>query len=165
MRSTYQTGLETVREMRLAAGWRIADATACWQRGRHQAALYLSGYAVEMLLKTTCFRLLQEPEHQMCVVAVQRALTQARLSGVQVPPRPGHHLRFWRQLIDALRLSRSLPALGHGLPQALDRAVARTAAVWVVDMRYVRLSTSQREAMRAIADAGWLRSIGPILEG
>jgi len=148
-----------IREYRVAARQRYQDGRALADAGRQTAAVYLWGYAAEMVLKAAYFSVIGFAETQPITLADLRAaaLTAPGL-GVSWPgPNRFHDLRSWAELLVATRSS----VLGSAYPlarfgqQVLDTG-RRLQLLWCEVIRYHRNVAYAYEVEQVRAGVHWL---------
>jgi hypothetical protein len=141
---------DSVPEMDAACNDRYWDALTCALDGRDFAACYLLGYAIEMLLKTACFRFLGVPvtaNLQPHLIAVRQ---QPRFRGVSL-----HDIQAWVDYLLDVRNRRGQP-LDAALAGALVIRVATVAQHWSEVMRYRRAIPAADEANELHRQFEWL---------
>jgi hypothetical protein len=145
----------TVRTFRAAAGARYRDGLTLAGAGRPLGAVYLFGYAAEMLLKAAYFRL--RGWGPGAITYRDLADARARALGTHGVVWPGrlHDLGGWSRLLVAERAF-----LGRPLPARLGRqAVARVALIyrhWRETLRYYDAEPYAGEVVRTRAAVAWL---------
>lgn len=101
----------TVREFRAAAGLRYREAQRLAVAGDRLAAIYLWGYAAEMLLKAAYFRLRGWLPTQPITMTDIRDARNYAITTLQIAwPQPNlHDLSRWRALLVEERKHQLLP--------------------------------------------------------
>ncbi len=150
---------ETVQELVLAAEERYWEAFELLVQARDFAAIYLSGYCAEMLLKTATFRF----DGALPGDLVEPRLGPAKTFGKAKFPTIGHEsyhsLIFWSELLLSKRSDAGRP-LSADLLTDLRLRVNRMYQSWWVSMRYRTagsiVASPQPVALTILADVDWL---------
>jgi len=148
--------VESIRNFEHAAVERVADAAALRNTDRRLAALYLSGYAAEMILKAAYFRVVGVPA--MAVISPQtRRLAMAQMQQLTpIQTWNQHHIAGWAELLVAVRAN---PPLNQPLTQQLESEVLtrghRVYGLWREVLRYHTNTPYQHEAESVYGDASW----------
>lgn len=163
-RAMEASGGETVQDLVLAAEDRFWDAYELATQGRAFAAIYLAGYAGEMLLKIAGFRFDGARPGDL----VQPRLGPAKAFGAARYPGVGHEsyhsLRFWAAFLEHKRIdaARPLPAT---LLAELHTRVDRAHGVWWVLMRYraagvpaAVANAAETNLLPLLGEIDWLRT-------
>jgi hypothetical protein len=149
----------SIREFRIAAARRYNEAIDLASAGHRLAAIYLCGYAAEMLLKAAYFRL----EGWTSTQAIgMRDLRGA--AGKGTPPFDGklHDLPSWRNLLIAVRRTRGTP-YSPRLQRSLNSRVAALALNWDPVMRYYTNQPREAEVRASLDASAWLLNQFPHL--
>lgn len=158
LRKRLELVAETLQETELAAEQRLREGEALWRAGRFGAAVYLFGYAAEMLLKNAYFRYRGSPTTLPIDFAMLgTAKAQAQALGVSAGPESYHSLRFWAALIRAERARTNRP-LPNVVDQPFVQRSRRLYQNWWVAMRYRTDHASARDVQTAFDDVSWLRA-------
>lgn len=155
--------VECIREFDRAATERHADASALIAAGRRTAAVYLSGYVAEMLLKAAYFRLVGFGEaDRIDFVALRAAVGEAPASTARSLGLPGtrnlHDLAAWANLIVTYRATRGPVYAEGGFGLTLTAQVTAIRQRWSETVRYHKNVAYQHELDRVTAACGWLVS-------
>jgi hypothetical protein len=113
---------DSIREFRAAARQRFDDALALSAARRRTAAIYLWGYAAEMIVKAAYFSFigLGEADTITWPAHLRPAIDKGRSLGIFWPRRgEGHNVRAWAELLIAERAS----TLAAAYPSPFDTAV------------------------------------------
>lgn len=146
---------ETVRRFRAAAALRYREACCLAANGERLGALYLTGYAAEMVLKAAYFRLIGkglddpiEPNDR------DRAGTTAARLGI-LRQRNFHDLRWW---VDLLIQSKGLTnrPFPSGFARRLASQVQSIDQNWNETLRYRTNRPREGELYGALNAAQWL---------
>lgn len=130
------TGNHTIREFRLAAGQRYREAVHLATAGDRLAAIYLCGYAAEMLLKAAYFRLIgRNPTAPITISDLQSAKHYATTTLGLIGFGNLHSLTSWAELLVEERRLRGLP-LPASMARGLHARVRRIYANWRETIRY-----------------------------
>jgi hypothetical protein len=128
---------DSVREFQLAARQRFEDGVSLARTGRRTAAIYVWGYAGEMLLKAAYFHALGFPPTRTITPADLRgAIANAARLGF---PWVGnlHNLESWAQLLTSTRAA--TPGLAYASPPFANEVLAgarRVQRLWSETLRY-----------------------------
>ncbi len=156
LRKRLELVAETLQETELAAEQRLREGEALWRAGRFGAAVYLFGYAAEMLLKNAYFRYRGSPSTMAISFGLLgTAKAHAMALGVAADPETYHSLRFWAALLRAERARTNRPMPG-GLDQPFVQRSRRLYQNWWIAMRYRADRVSAREVQIAFDDVTWL---------
>ena len=150
----------SIHEFTLAALERWRDAADLIAAGRRTGAIYLMGYAAEMVLKAAYFRHLGFGDDQpilfsdLAAAVGKKGISQATTLGSPVT-NDYHDIGCWAALLIAYRASKLRP---HPLPVrvALSANVVAIQSLWRVTLRYHRNRASRAEADRVRQACAWL---------
>lgn len=147
-----------------AAEQRHHDGNVLAMNGRRTAAIYLWGYAVEMLLKAAYFRAVGFPSPQPITFAdLRSAAARAPTLGV-VWSGNFHDLRAWADLLIAHRAATS--GLGYGSVAFATQLAAQARGiqtVWRETLRYHKNIAYLFEMRDARAIVEWFMAYAAIL--
>ena len=153
----------TVVALRAAAGARYREASQLEVAGRRLAAIYLFGYAAEMLLKAAYFRLAGWlPTVQITVGHMNAAKTQA--TGTYGLSWPGnlHDLPGWSRLLIHERGVRGA-AFPFAFRNQLQARVNRIYLNWRESLRYHDMTPYAGEVIGVRTAVNWLLAQYPRL--
>jgi hypothetical protein len=147
----------TVRDLRAAAGLRYREARRLALAGDRLMAIYLWGYAAEMLLKAAYFRLRGWLPTQPVTLADIKA---ARTHAIQILnlawPQPNlHDLPRWRELLVEERKRLQVPYAG-GFGRSLSARVTRIYLNWREHLRYRTNRPYRGEVASTFQAVTWL---------
>jgi hypothetical protein len=149
--------MHTVQTYLTAANERFVDAQGLLARGRHDAACYLAGYVVEMLLKHAAMVAAGAAPHDLSDTWRAYFWTTLVKPKVLVSAyESGHGLEFWRDAVLHNRSIQSLGPLARQWQKRTNAVVRATRRSWSVEMRYDSPSRTTKEAERLLEVAGWL---------
>ena len=130
---------DSIAEFQRAARQRYDDGLTLASQGRRTGAIYLWGYAAEMVLKAAYFRLTGVPSGRPLTVqgdirpAIQRGRT---IHGLVWPVAgDGHNVRAWAELLIAERLSLTQP-YPTDFGRQVQRCGQRIGLLWSESLRY-----------------------------
>jgi hypothetical protein len=149
----------SITEFRAAAFERFADAEALLQQDHRTAAVYLYGYAAEMVLKARWFTAFgYDPGQRIALADVRAAINLSPSIGFTWPvPISAHDIGAWGQSL--FRLRARLPSRAYTDPAVGTALLAFSAQVyrsWRETLRYhknVAYAHEVRSVRRAVA---WL---------
>ncbi len=149
----HQRGFDTIEEFRAAAMGRYEDARRLHRRSRDLGAIYLFGYAVEMLVKAAYFHNAGFLRARTISKADRKAAAQI-WSTLGLLAEPGQHdIAGWASLAVAARVTCAIEyPLGFG-----NEIVTRASSlylIWRETLRYRATQPLGREVreIRSIAD-------------
>jgi hypothetical protein len=147
----------TIRDFRSAAGLRYREARRLALGGDRLAAIYLWGYAAEMLLKAAYFRLRGWAATQPITMTDIRDARNYAITTLHLAwPQPNlHDLPRWRELLVEER-RRQLLAYPWAFLRALNARVTRIYLNWREHLRYRPNRPYQGEVARTFLAVSWL---------
>lgn len=153
----------TIRDFRAAAGHRYQEGRRLALAGDRLAAIYLWGYAAEMLLKAAYFRLAGwAPVQPITVQDLHQAKSYAvQQIGLEWPSNL-HDLGRWKDLLVEERIVRQVP-YGATFARSLNARVNQIYVNWREYLRYHRNRPFQGEVSRVFQAAHWLLGQYPYL--
>jgi hypothetical protein len=157
---------DCVGEFQIAARQRSRDAAVLADARRGVGAIYLWGYAVEMILKAAYFRLIGFHDRQTIDRhdLFQAAKTAQTIGVVWLPPSNFHNLRAWVELLVRSRASK--PSSTYLSPRFAQDVVDRTLKVqrfWNETLRYRKNVAFEWEVREVREGAAWLISHSELL--
>ncbi len=152
---------ECIAEFDLAATERISDAATLARAGRRTAAIYLSGYAVEMLLKAAYFRLIGYGDGDpVGIVQLRQAVGDSPASTARSLGLAGtrnlHDLGAWAALIVTYRTARLLPYPTADFGRILTAQVATVRDRWTETVRYHKNVAYHHELEAVTRSCAWV---------
>jgi hypothetical protein len=146
----------TIREFRAAAAARYREAVSLAVAEDRLAAIYLSGYAVEMLLKAAYFRLAGwGPPDSVSLADLQHARQHAVTALGLVWPGNLHDLPRWTALLVEDRKYRNVP-YAPGFARSLNARVKQVYLNWREQLRYRANRPYRGEVSRTLRATSWL---------
>jgi len=148
---------DSVGEFELAVRQRDHDARSLAAAGRRTAAIYLWGYAAEMVLKAAYYRRIGHlPGQPITATDLRLARTAAVGLGITWPGNL-HHLANWAQLLVLTRAT--IPGWAYPQPGFGNDVVAQVRRLhrhWVETLRYHKNVAYPHEVEQAQAGTDWL---------
>jgi hypothetical protein len=150
---------DSIREFRLAARRRYHDALALAAAGQRTGAIYLWGYAAEMVVKAAYFSAIQLPEttpvtwqgHIKPAIATGKSLNILWPASGQ-----GHNVRAWAELLILERAKSVSTAYPASFRRELQRRGQLLEQLWRETLRYHK-NVAYRYEMKQVRDAvEWL---------
>lgn len=143
---------ETWPSMKSAAEQRYWNglALALVGAGSETGALYLTGYAAEMLLKCAYFQMIGVPAAQDIAPHLQGARTHAFWRGGNL-----HNLKSWFWLLSDVRFLRGVPWPAASAA-TIERHVMTVDAHRRESLRYTAFVATESELNEAFVGVGWL---------
>jgi len=153
---------DSIREFRAAARQRFDDGLVLSAAGKRTAAIYLWGYAAEMILKAAYFSAvgLGDVDGITWNAHLLPAIHHGRVAvGIQWPHQgQGHNVRAWAELLIATRASTA----GKAYPPSFGTGVLthgqRIEQVWSETLRYHKNYAYPHEVRRVREAAEWYLS-------
>ncbi len=144
--------MERAAELRYYDGWALAVSG----QGRYAGAVYLIGYAVEILLKTACYREMGVSRH---VGTTDRRLQIRGVYAQQLKALYGrqpndHDLDYWAFVLERLRVAHGR-SMNAALAGAIRRSVGLLAGNWRETLRYRDCQPTETELIETLACADW----------
>lgn len=138
--------------MKSAAEQRYWDslALALTGGGSETGALYLTGYAAEMLMKCAYFQIIGVPVSQDIAPHLQGARTHAFWRGGNL-----HTLKSWFWLVNDVRFVRGIP-WSAASAATIERYVLMVDTHWRESLRYTAVSATEAELNQAFIGVDWL---------
>lgn len=153
-RATFPSSGETVGDVELSAWQRLDDALALYSQDRYHGAIYIAGFAAEMLLKTAAFYLGGATSTQSA--QTMRDQVKQEVSSGILPAtgayESGHGLGYWSEVIIYRRNRQGLPPP----PIEFVPIVTSLHLNWFVGMRYFPGSATEDDAAQFITQVEWL---------
>lgn len=152
---------DSIQEFGAAAHQRFLDGISAAASERRTAAIYLWGYAAEMVLKAAYFRVIGFATTQAITFPdLQAAINQGKILGIPWPTKgQGHNVRAWAQLLVTWRATTpgwSYPPLSFGL-QVLARGQL-FERLWIESLRYHKNTAYLFEVTQIREATEWLLS-------
>ena len=138
--------MKSAAEQRYWDGLALALAGAGYETG----ALYLTGYAAEMLMKCAYFQVLGVPVIQDIAPHLQGARTHAFWRGGNL-----HTLKSWFWLLNDVRFVGGIPWSATSAA-TIERYVLMVDVHWRESLRYTALPAAEAELNQAFIGADWL---------
>jgi hypothetical protein len=148
---------ETIEGFVLAAEQRHLEGLELTLARRYGAAVYLMGYAAEMLLKAACFRFDGAGPRDPVSPLLAPARSWQRRYFPTIDPESYHSLKFWCNLLLHKRGLRRCP-LSRGVRSRFARCVNRMYTVWWIEMRYRPDQAGLEEAQIMYNEVEWVRN-------
>jgi len=151
---------DSVAEFRAAARSRYAEGVDLLNAGRRFGAIYLWGYAAEMVVKAACFSVigLGETEPLDWKTHLRPAIEFGRTKASIIWPfrGDGHNVRAWLELLIYTReqvLNKPFPT---AFKEEAQRVGAAVELLWRETLRYHKNVASRREADQMQRAVVWL---------
>jgi hypothetical protein len=149
-------GPDTVIGFLAAAEQRYADGLRLAETDRRTGAVYLWGYAVEMLLKAAYFRVVGSgPRQPILRDDLRAAVDLAPTVNCHFPGRNFHHLIGWSDLLICTRLALGQPYSDPRFPAAITHHTRRVYQVWRETLRYHQNTAYQFEVTAVREGVEW----------
>jgi hypothetical protein len=146
---------ETTRRFRAAATLRYREACCLATNEERLGALYLTGYAAEMVLKAAYFRLIGKgPDDPIASIDRDRARNTGKRLGIP-PARNFHDLRWWLDLLiqsKGISTRPFVPKFAHELASRIQYIDQN----WNESLRYRTNRPRENEMQGALDAAKWL---------
>jgi hypothetical protein len=150
-----QIGIDTVRKLEAAVPWRLEEAEILKEAGRRLAAIYMYGYAVEMLVGAAYFRLI-EYGLDTDITSQARRLAEKQARQEKLMSSEPHDLSGWAKLLIVTRQRRST-----GFSQSLAMQLRFQADVvydrWRPNLRYRTLVPTLNDVSAVRHAALWFQ--------
>lgn len=157
---TLRIGSHTITRLERAAPLRLAEASCLRERGHNLAAIYLSGYAAEMVVGSAYFRLLGYRAYELIEDdRLRRVLDNARGRSAAIDL--SHPLDGLGRLLVADRLQRTPPGYARSFGAAIIKRVDAICQHWAPKLRYRDFDADAGQAGEVIEAAEWLLSESP----
>ena len=159
IRSLIQSVPETIQGFEAAAGEKYEDGFNLLASISPGNGVYLMGYAAEMLLKSSYFRIVGLGVNTpITKQELSQARTDAKNLGVLADAEHFHNIAFWSELIIKKRLGQAR-GLTPTLTAELDLRSKRLAQNWFVEMRYHLLQgVTAQDLEDVLDDVVWIKS-------
>ena len=148
---------DSILEFRTAARLRMQDGVALLADDRPTTAIYLWGYAAEMILKAAYFDLVGFAHTKTITgMDLNTARTMAKNLAITWPGNL-HYLLGWTELLIAIRAS--VPDLAYAdtsFASAVRTHGSNLQRIWSATLRYHKNRAYRFEANKARAAAEWL---------
>lgn len=150
---------DSIREFRAAARIRYHDGLTLAMQGHRTAAIYLWGYAAEMILKAAYFSFtgvkelapLTVPGHIIPAINIGRSL------GIPWPRAgQGHNVDAWAQLLIATHARSTQTAYSQPFEKQLARCGQRIYQLWREVLRYHKNVAYDYEVRQMCEAVEWL---------
>ena len=152
-------GPDSIREFRSAGRQRFDDGLALAAVGRRTGAIYLWGYAAEMILKSAYFSVvgLDESAEITWKGHLRTAIQSGRAIGIAWPPSgEGHNIRAWAELLIAERASSPATAYAAPFDIEVQKRGQRLERLWRETLRYRKNYAYLHEVRQVREAAEWL---------
>jgi hypothetical protein len=149
---------DCIREFRAAARQRFDDAITLAARGRRTGAIYLWGYAAEMVLKAAYFTLVGLVETAPITMAgqIRPAILRGRGFGIAWPPQgEGHNVRACAELLVVERALHAATAYAPAFGRQVQQHGQRLEPLWRETLRYHKNIAYLHEVAQVRASAEW----------
>lgn len=149
-------GHHTIHEFRRAAGQRYGEAARLVLAGDRLAAIYLSGYAAEMLLKAAFFRLAGRTSKTPITLGEIKNVPKQHAQALGLP-QPGnlHDLVWWADLL-AKRRQHLGVAYSTLFARAIMARAGRIYVNWRESLRYRANRPYPGEVAVTLSAVKWL---------
>lgn len=157
---------DSIREFRAAALRRFHDGLVLTVNGNRTGAIYLWGYAAEMILKSAYFSLIGVTE--TAPITWDGHLLPAIVRGREMHlawPRQGqgHNVAAWAELLVAVRAQSPATAYTSPLDLEVQRAGQRIWQLWRETLRYHKNVAYPHEVKQVREACEWLLANSPEL--
>ena len=147
---------DCIQEYEQATADRLWDGMSLWSLSRDTGAIYVLGYAAEIVIKCAYFRfagftIVQNIGRAELGTAAARATTL----GVTTPREGFHSIRFWSDLLIAQRRAAAQP-LAVNVETALRSNVDVVYDRWWIEMRYKRAYSSRMDLEQLAVAVDWI---------
>jgi len=152
--------METAAEDRYWEGWELAT------QGLHVGAIYILGYAAEMLLKVSSFRVDGVHPGDPVGPRLGPARTYGKLRFPNITYDAGHSVEFWAAFLREKRVDHGRP-LSTTTSSELFHRTSRIHTRWLVSLRYRSLALPPLaaapidfpiEVLQMTDDIAWIRT-------
>jgi hypothetical protein len=150
---------ESIAEFRASATARYEEALSLSTQGYRTGAIYLWGYAAEMILKAAYFRLIGRAYADVLAMPgdINAAIANGIALGIAWPPHGrGHNVRAWSEFLVVKRAT--LP--GAAYPTAFGRRVQQSGQtigqLWNETLRYHKNVAYPHEVRQIRYSVEWL---------
>ncbi len=152
---------DSVGEFRVSARQRYLDGPALAGAGNRTAAIYLWGYAAEMLLKAAYFSLLGIAEDDPITVPghINPAINRGRAAPLSIawPTQgAGHNVRAWAELLVGVRALTLATAYAPAFAAQVQGCGQRIGQLWRETLRYHKNRAYLHEVRQVRVAAEWL---------
>jgi hypothetical protein len=157
---------DSILEFRESARRRYDDGLALVAAGHRTGAIYLWGYAAEMLLKAAYFSLigLAETDAITWQREIQPAIAKGRGWGILWPPQgAGHNVRAWADLLFLERSATPGTAYTSPLDVEVQARGRRISELWRETLRYHKNVAYTHEVGRVRTDTEWFLANSDVL--
>jgi hypothetical protein len=157
---------DSIVEFRDSARQRYDDGLILAAAGRRTGAIYLWGYAAEMILKAAYFAMAGHAEKDTITWPghLQPAIARGKALGIAWPSQgAGHNVRAWAELL--VRVRASTPAMAYATSVGLEvqRCGQRIGELWRETLRYHKNLAYPHEMKRVHKAAEWLLTNSDLL--
>ena len=147
---------DSIGEFRAAAERRFAEGLALDRDGHRTGAIYLWGYAAEMVLKAAYFQLVGfGPDRPITTRDRRLAQQGATLLGIGGFSSP-HDIGAWAELLIAKRKDLDSPYPRTGFKANVLHYATAAGTVWTVELRYHPNRAYEFEVRRVREAVRWL---------
>jgi hypothetical protein len=151
---------DSIREFRAAARQRYQDGLALAAAGNRTAAIYLWGYATEMILKAAYFSLFGLAEDDVISVPghIQPAINRGRAAPLSIAwpnPGAGHNVGAWAELLVGVRALAPATAYAPDFGARVQGCGQRIWQLWRETLRYHKNRAYLYEVRRVREATGW----------
>jgi hypothetical protein len=152
---------DSIREFRASARQRYNDGLALAVAGNRTAAIYLWGYASEMILKAAYFSLIGVAEEEVLTVPghIQPAIDRGQAAPLYIAwPRPGagHNVRAWAELLVGVRALAANTAYVADFALQVQGCGQRIGRLWRETLRYHKNRAYAFEVRQVREAVEWL---------
>ncbi len=146
----------SVRNFRRAARLRYSEANRAVTAGDRLIGIYLAGYAAEMTLKATYFRITgRQPTDPISMEDLYKARTHAKMTLGLIWRDNLHNLNRWGELIVEERRWRANP-IPMAFASRISTQIIQVANNWREDMRYPGNQPRSGEVVVTFEAVRWL---------
>jgi hypothetical protein len=152
---------DSVREFRLAARRRFEDGVELADAEHRLSAIYVFGYAAEMILKAGYFSVVGFGDLQVITMAdLRAAAAKAAPFGLVWPGAPHtpnlHHVASWARLLVAERATMPGKAYAAAFAAEVEEAGSNVQKHWKETLRYKKNQAYFHELASVRSSAWWL---------
>jgi len=129
--------------------------------GQRTGAIYLWGYAAEMLLKAAYFTFIGVPKLRSLTFPqdIQPAIARGRVLGIAWPAQgAGHNVRAWAELLVIVRAATPGGAFSARFGVQVQRCGQRISELWRETLRYHKNVAYEHEVDHVRGAVSWLLS-------
>ncbi len=152
---------DSILEFRASARQRYQDGLALAGAGNRTAAIYLWGYATEMILKAAYFSLFGLADDDVITVPghIQPAINRGRAAPLSIAwpnPGAGHNVRAWAELLVGVRALTPATAYVPAFAAQVQQRGQRVGQLWSETLRYHKNRAYGYEVRQVREATEWL---------